>query len=269
MNEKKPTLTDPARELAELCGALQAASDHRGEDYLASVFGVEVWSREFYQIVFTIIERCSLVQRIIGDLDVDEDYKTELISRVTTIMGAFSATSMRQKWSQHGFQHVSEVHVGPLKAISGLARQRVAYARLSDDEIATIDGDVATLLEWLNEHQLAGEDFIRQALIEGLEHFRFRLSKLKWLGWGYTLDSLREVISAYMLLERSGIDRQSNPDAAAVLQKVGSVVQRIYGKVAATKDVAETGDWLLRAYGAGSLMYQSGQAAVAGLLAAT
>lgn len=266
MTQEAIVLTDPARELAELCGPLQVSNDKAGEVFLAERFQVKVWSPEFYQIIFTIIERCALVQRIITDLDVDDDYRAELITRVSVIMNAFSANAMKNGWSAYGQQQVSEVNVGPLKAISGLVRQRVAYRKLTVEEVDAIQDEVITLLAWLNEHQLAERDFIRQALIDGLEHFKFRLSRLQWLGWGYTLDSLREVISAYMLLERSGADPATNPDAAAVLQKVGGLVKDVYKKVSAAKEVSETGDWLLKAYGVGSLVYQAGKPLLAGFL---
>ena len=256
MADSEIILTDPARELAELCGTLQVATSQTGEKFLADCFQVEPWSREFFQIIFTIVERCALLKEIVAKIDLDEDLRGEILNHIDTIMSAFSATSMKTKWTDHGLANVGAVAVGPIKAISGLVRQQVAYRKLSSDEIGDILGQVDTLIEWLEDHQIAESDFIRQGLIEGLEHFSFRLSKLQWLGWGYTLDSLREVIAAYMILERSGASAQANPDAAAVLQKVGLLVKGIYEKVAAGKGIVETGDWLIRAYGVGSLIYQ-------------
>lgn len=173
---------------------------------------------------------------------------------------------MRAQWKDVGNKHLSPINVGPLKALSASVRQRVAYRKLDTAELAEILEETGNLLDWLREHQLEEQDFIRQAMIEGLERFQFRLERLAWLGWGYTLDSLREIIAAYMLLEREGIDPQDNPNAAAVLKKVGSVIQSVYERVATAKGVVETGDWLLKAYGAGSLVYQTGRPLIAGLL---
>lgn len=259
-------LTDPARELAELCGALQVTTNKSGETFLAERFEVDPWSRDFFEVIFTITERCGMLQGIVAELEIDDDFRTEMIANVQTIMTAFSAQAMRAQWKDYGLARVGSVHVGPLKALSASVRQRVAYRKLSADELEEILQDTGALLAWLKEHQLEDEDFIRQAMIEGLERFQFRLARLSWLGWGYTLDSLREIVAAYMLLERKGIDPQDNPNAAAILKKVGGVIKSVYQKVAAAKDVAETGDWLLRVYGAGSLVYQTGRPLIAGLL---
>jgi len=141
----------------------------------------------------------------------------------------------------------------------------VSYRKLSDAEVDEIFGEVEALRGWLSEHQLAEQDFIRQALLEGLERFLFRLERLSWLGWGYTLESLKEVVAAYMLLERKGIDPSEDPNSAAILQKVDATLKSVYQKVGVVKDVADMGDWLLKLYGAGALIYQSSPA-IAGLL---
>ncbi|MNQ92765.1 hypothetical protein D3C85_1081990 [compost metagenome] len=259
-------LTDPARELAELCAALQVETNKTGETFLAGRFAVDPWSREFFEIIFTITERCGTLQDIVRDLEIDDDFRDEMVGHVNAIMAAFSAQAMRAQWKDVGNKHLSPINVGPLKALSASVRQRVAYRKLDTAELAEILEETGNLLDWLREHQLEEQDFIRQAMIEGLERFQFRLERLAWLGWGYTLDSLREIIAAYMLLEREGIDPQDNPNAAAVLKKVGSVIQSVYERVATAKGVVETGDWLLKAYGAGSLVYQTGRPLIAGLL---
>lgn len=265
MTDEVIVLTDPARELAELCESLHSSSGSAGETYLAMKFGVEPWSREFFQIVFTIIERCALVKRLVADLDIDPDYQQEILGHIDMIMSAFSADSMKNAWANFGVGRVSQINIGPVKAVSGLVRQKVAYRKLSSSEVVELAVEVKTLISWLENHQLSEQDFIRQGLIEGLRSLEFRLDKLQWLGWGYTLDSLREVIAAYMLLERGGVDPNSNPDAAAVLQKVGAVIKSVYGKVQTAQSMTKSADWIARAYTAGSMIY-AGKPVVAALI---
>lgn len=269
MTEKQMVLTDPARELAELCEQLQHATETKGENFLAEHFSVPAWSPEFFHIVFAISERCTLVKRIVSDLEIDEDYKSEISEHIALIMEAFSATSMRTRWDQFGNIRVGALNVQPVKAISPLVRQRVKYTKIVNEDIVAIENEVATLLEWLKEHQLSEQDFIRQALIDGLDRFLFRLMKLQWVGWGYTLESLRDVIGAYLLLERGGIDAKVNPDAAAAFQKVGSFIKYVYGKVGVAKQAQEKGEWLLKMYGLGSLIYQAGGPLISGYLSSS
>jgi hypothetical protein len=142
----------------------------------------------------------------------------------------------------------------------------VAYRKLSEDEVAEIESEVSALVEWLNEHQLSEQDFLRQALLDGLCEFLFRVRNLRWLGWGYTLDSLRDVITAYMFLQRGELSPASAPDAEAMLQHVGATLKSVYAKVGTVKKAAETVNWLLGAYGAGTLVYNEARPFIAGLL---
>jgi hypothetical protein len=268
MNTKKVeglAMTDPARELVELCEALRVPSsaDISGEKHLAAHFNVDAWSIEFFEIVFTIMQRIKVVSDVVASLEIDEDFRTEILQHVAEIGEAFSAHSLRNKWSAVAATHTGPKNVQPLKGVAGLVRQKVSYRKLSAAEIDEVKNQVADLMRWLGDHQLSQHDFIRQALIEGLNKVDFRLKRLQWLGWGYTLDSLREVIAAYMLLEHTDIVPEINPDAEAALRKVGGFIKTVYEKMQTAKGVAETGDWLARAYVAGSLIYQGAPAITA------
>jgi len=245
-------VTDPARELAELCDRLKMPNDNKGDEWVAQVLGVEPWSREFYEAVFSVVERADFRLSLIDDLELDDDFKAQAASHVTKVKTAFNKHSLQNGWKQVGALAVSAENIQPIKMLSPLVRQKVEYPRLSDEERNELLADVDELLEWLREHQLKDRDFVRQALIEGLERFRFCLKRVGWLGWGYTLDSLREVIGAYMALER-GLDPTTDPIADAALKKAGAFVKGFYDKTQVFKGVVETGDFLLRAYGAAAL----------------
>ncbi|MES3048097.1 hypothetical protein [Sphingomonas faeni] len=258
-------MTDPARELAELCNALAPDLGHLGEVHLATHFKVDAWSFDFFQIIFTIIERVNLVKSIVAQLDMDDDIKDDLANHLDRIATAFSANSMRSHWSSIGGVQLGPVNVQPIKAVAGQVRQHVSYRKLADSDIENLRLEVDELIKWLKERQLNEQDFVRQAILEGLDRFQFRLSRLTWLGWGYTLESLRDVIAAYVMLER-GLDVEKNPDADAVLRKVGGLVQAVYSRLQTAKGAVETGDLMLKAYGLGSLWYH-GKPVIAGLLA--
>lgn len=259
------TQTDPARELAEICVRLQGNADARGDDWLAAKFGVKAWSKEFYEIVFCIVERADFLISIINELDLDEDFKGEAAQHVEAVKTAFSQRALSSPWKVVGAKAVDRENVQPLKMLAQTVRQKVSYPKLSDEEHDDLLADVDELIGWLEEHQIRDQDFIRQALLEGLKHFRFRLAHVGWLGWGYTLDSLREVIGAYMAMER-GLDPDVDPVAKAALQKVAAFVRDFYEKTKSFKDIVDTGDFLLRAYGAASLVSTTG--GLAGLLPA-
>lgn len=258
-------LTDPARELAELCTALGGVSTAAGDDHLASLFEVSPWSTEFYQIMACIVERAENLIRIVNGLDIDEDFKGEAIVHISMVKAAFAKNPLIHAWNAQGQGStlLSGSNIQPIKMLSPLVRAKVSYPKLSDVDVQVILAETAEFEDWLIEHQIAEQDFIRQALIDGLKQFRFRMTKIQWLGWGYTFGSLRDVIAAYKLLETT-VDPITNPDAEAVLRKSASFFVKIFAKVGVAKETVEKADFLLRAYGAINLVQQG--TSVAGLL---
>lgn len=259
-------LTDPARELAELCQKLHSPHfSGTGHKYLAAQFDVRAWSKDFYQIIFAILDRIELVKSIVIDLDLDTDVKSEALIHTEALAEAFQFQALQGSWHQGGSNHLSPVNVQPIKMLSTMVRQRLSYPKLSPEDVEELKSEVNTLLEWLREHQLSEQDFIRQALIDGLEQFLFRFDKLEWLGYGYAVASLRDIVSAYMALERSVTEPAAHPDAVAMMQKTAAVVRKIYNKVNVAKGVFEAGDFMLKAYGAASLAMTT-YPGIAGLL---
>lgn len=69
-----------------------------------------------------------------------------------------------------------------------------------------------------------------------------------------------------MALERGIVDETARyPDAEAVLKKTAAFVKGFFEKVQFAKEIVETSDFMLRAYGAATLITQGVQP-VAGLL---
>lgn len=261
-------LTDPARELVELCAALSTGQTNAaGDAFLSQHFGVQAWTNDFYRIIMAISDRIEVVRKLVEELELDADFRLEMLAHIDAIRSAFSQTAFSNAWSSFGLQRLSAENVQPLKALSGMIRPRLGYRKLSEEDVDEIGTQAAQLQEWLAEKNLVEHDFIRGLLIEALQSFRFRLEHFQWVGIGYTLEGLREVLSAYFALERAGIDPKVDPNAEAILKKVASLIRLAFGKVQVVKDVADTGDWLLKAYGAASAIYH-GAPLVAGLLSA-
>lgn len=184
---------------------------------------------------------------------------------IRTIQQTFSPNGLNNQWN-HSVQHyISPANVNSVKALSGLVRPLYAYPKLNEEEQAEILGEVERLLEWLNGHQLAERDFIRQAIMDGLRQFQFRLERIGWLGWGYTLDSLREVISAYLALERGMTDPNAAPDADAVLRKTAAWVKDVFAKVGTVRETAGDVAFMVLAYEQVVKIAQ-GKSAISGLL---
>lgn len=260
-----PTKTDPAKELAELCESLVTDVNLRGYDYLAERFGVPAWSKDFYQILFAILKRIDEVESLIDRLEADVDIKAERRGNLAAIRSAFAQESLYTNWkAPNGPYQLRAENSAPIKSLSPAIRKLAVVPKLSDQELQELLVDVEELLSWLRGHQLSDHDFIRQALIDGLTSFQFTAKHLRWVGWGYCINSLREVIGAYMALERGQNLANENAIYSAMQKKVQEFIGRAYRKLSAFRELTETGDFILRAYGACSAIRDS--ATIAGLL---
>jgi hypothetical protein len=262
------TITDPARELVDICSRLSAPSNRSGQDILAEAFGVQAWSTEFFQILFLISQRIDGLVEIVQELEMDQDLLDEAVQHVRAIQQAFTPSGVQNAWSHATNHYISPTHVGPVRMLVPQVRASRSYPKLDEEETAEILGSVEELLGWLKERQLHENDFVRQTIIDGLEQFHFRLSRIEWVGWGYSLQALRDVIGAYLALERGTLDLAAAPDADAVLRKVSNLVASVFEKIKVTKEFAETGDFMLKAYGAATLLIQ-GKQGIAGNSRAT
>ncbi|WP_133365034.1 hypothetical protein [Qipengyuania sediminis] len=259
-------ITDPAEEFALVCKALANSTNATGADWLASQFDVDAWSKEFYLILFAIIERGHYLIEFVEDLPSAAHISDQVRSNIEGLLQGFRLEHLSGSWQSYGAPHLTAANVSPILVLSAIIRPHVSYPRLSDEERETLLTEVGTLTDWLEEHQLQEQDFIRQALIEGLIHFHFRLKRVRWLGYGFALESLKEVIGAYMALERSYVDDGSMPMVGALLQKVSEGLKRIYDIAGVAKETTDRADFLLKAYGAASLYAHANAGGVAGLL---
>lgn len=247
--ENAIALTDPAREIVELCQRLIGASGNKtGDQYLADHFSVSPYSTDFFRIMAAIMGRFDHFEAIIKSLDFDTDFQDEMINHLAQIKLVFGNYGLHNQWASAGATRLSPENVQPLKALSPTVRQVVCYRRLTEEDVAAIAADATELLGWLNEANLADRDFIRGMLIDGLNEFLFRLNHFRWVGLGYTLDGLKAVIRAYLALEREGIDPANEPVAAAAVQKFTTFLGSVWEKTQTAREATDTADWALRMY---------------------
>lgn len=188
-----PSVTDPAEEFVLLCQNLASRSNDSGATFLASQFNVEPWSFEFFQIIFCIVERAEQLRRLVTDIPECSHISEHVKGSLANITMAFQAQAMGRSWAEHGFPHLGPSNTGIILGLSAHIRTKISYPKLDSDELLELKTIASELLNWLQEHQLNEHDFVRQAMVEGLQNFLFRLERLHWLGWGYALQSLRAV----------------------------------------------------------------------------
>lgn len=260
-----PSKTDPARELSDLIRSIEMNPNMRLDQGLAELFGVELWSSQFYQIVFVISTRIDDLVELIDLLPLDEDHRVEVAQNLRTIQQAFGPNGLQNVFGHSAKHYLSQTQVAPLALLSALVRPLRTYPKITDEEQNELLSMIDELTGWLNEHQLSEQDFIRQALLDGLSQLRFRLERLTWLGWGYTLHGLRDVISAYFALERGFPQDGTNPPAQAMLKHVGEFARTFFEKAGFAKETVELGEFMLKAYGTVQLVL-AGKTTIAGLL---
>ncbi len=258
-------ITDPAHELVQLLETLAAPSEMRASSFLADKFHVEEGSLEFYKILFSVIERIDLVSKLIETSPDTSHIRDDMIDHLGKVKIVFNVKSLNSSWSGIGAPALSSSNLLPLKMASPLLRQQVSYPSLLAEERDEVLALVEQLLEWLESHQLEDNDFIRQAIIDGLKMFVFRLERLEILGWGYSVDSLKEIITAYMAMEGGFHEDDTMPITQAALIKVGSTMKQVFERVGIAKDITERADFMLKTYGAVAIV-MDGSSGISGLL---
>lgn len=258
-------VTDVATEFAAMCRDLSRVERKKqGDVWLSERFGLEPWSADFYKVIFCILSRADEVGVIIGRLKIDETLLNALDANLAQIKSAFSKSYLNTAWDGNGGpSKLQPDNVAPISAIGPMVRQVSKLPKLSEEEIEDLIGDVDQLIDWLEEHQLKNEDFIRQAIIDGAKNFRFHLVQFKWVGVGYTIKSLREVIGAYLALEKSVGNAGENTTSMAMLKKVFGFLEKVNDTVGSAKDTASNAAFLLQFYGGYSVLKDSG---IAGFL---
>lgn len=257
--------TDPALELAELCDRLHVNSNERGDTFIGTAFGVEPWSAEFLEITHSIVERTVALEALLEGMKINQAVRSGAAAHLAQIRQAFTLADFANPWSSRGQRHVGPEHSSPIRMLSAGIPEQYRYPKLTADEADELIQMVDQLLEWLKDEQLRERDFIRESLIDGLERFRFRLERLEWFGWGFSIQSLRDVILAYLALER-GLKPNEDPKASVLLEKVGGLLRAVFKYASGAKDVGETAEWLLGVYRAAVIVAPTATGYVVGYL---
>jgi len=243
--------SDLARDLTDLCIELrQLPGKPDGPTALAGFFNVEPWSAEFMLIMASLNQRIEALRSMINSIELDEDIRESASSCLENIRNAFTAGGLLNQWSHSINTFLSDANVQPIRLTSGYIRERHGYIVPSKDEVDEMIAHAESLREWLVDANLQDRDFIRTALIEGIDSFIFKITRFGHFGWTEVLESLKSVVSAYMALERGMVEGAEPSIYEAAAKKVASFLKLSFEKVKSTKEVYEVSDWVLRGYGA-------------------
>lgn len=245
--------TNPASEFASVCRQLGQQVQQTGVEWLASQFETAPWSEDFYRVLFAIVQRGHYLMKLVDEIQEAAPIATEAKVHIAEVLKAFRAESLAGNWRDTSRNYLNGANVNPIGMLAGVVQPHICYKSLDNEKVTELLDDVSQLIGWLQDQQISERDFIRQALLEGLKEFQFRLIRLRWLGLGFALNGLKDVIFAYMALERGFVDDGSMPIIDALLKKTETILKSVYSQSGFAKDIVERGDFLLRMYGATSM----------------
>lgn len=245
------TFTDPADELARTCDRIiGAASMGRGDQTVASVVGVAPWSKEYFQVVFCLVEQADRVYDILRQQGLSESFLGRASTHLNEIKRAFTPEVSLMSWDMSGAtRDVLRQHVGSLAMLSPTVSRSSQYPLLHEIEIVALLEDIDQLLDWLRTHQLEEHDTLRAALVEGLEVYRVRLERIGWLGWSYSAEALRVTIGAYLAVERGHTSTDAAPITEAALIKLGEFFGKIWRYAGTVSDATDRVGNAIKLYG--------------------
>ncbi len=244
--------TDLALEIATLCEKCQTNTNVDGLQALSSFFGVKIYSKELFLILHIIHERFDLLAEILDVIDYDEEMKDDWKNRLMQLRAVFSFPAIKGTWNHNPGTQNSKLttdNIQTIKTLSMPVRALYPLRRLSVEELDELKAQTTEFLGWLEAHQLKDDDFIRANLISGVKSFLFRLEHFEWVGVSHSLKGLKEVIDAYLLLEKGEAVHGGSEDYSAMAKKTAAFAKRAYDGLSATKSVGEMATWLLAVYG--------------------
>lgn len=250
-----------AVDLAKLCERLSVKTSETGENYLATRFHVAPSSPQFYEIIAVIIGMTHTIESALDASTLHPLAVENGRSHLDAIRAGFAVNKLSGNWHPYGVEQLGAAHRDPVLMLSG-SLPSLNYEKPSNEDVQAILADAQDLLGWLEEHEIDESDFIRLCIIDGLKRFIFRVEAIGWVGWPYAVEGLREVVGAYLALER-GHDPELHPKATALMQKVTSKLTRAFSFVGKGRDASENIDFLLSVY-RGAI--QPGAAFIAGYL---
>ena len=260
--------TDPARELAS---TLEQLTNHPNpnatlDTAIAGLARVEAWSSGFFLVLFELIRRCELVEQEIDRLPLDDDVKADAVRSIQKMQVYLNQKQIMNQSVAQSKSPLGGQNITILKMLSSQVRENLSYELLAEEQREELLEEVRQLISWLREQQDEETDFIRQALIDGLVSFEFRLDRLGWFGAGYVIDGLKEVLHAYLALQ-GAIPEVSNGDELikAMLLKTRGFMAKAVETFNFAKGASENTGWALQVYGAASALHDGSQT-ISGLL---
>lgn len=241
------TITDPARELADVADKLSVGSGLKGEDYLAERFGVAPWSTDFVKILACILERADLVARIIARSELDPGDKAIAATHLVSFKSAFTGVMLRKVWHESGAGiTIVTQHGGPIRFMSATIKNHIKYPQLTEEEVAELVNHIDRYLSALGENDQE-LPFVKQAITDGLTAFRFQLVKIGWMGSGYALAAFRQVNTVYEMSERMH-QLEGTAERPALLDGLANIVASFRSKVDSAQGWYDTGETVWKAY---------------------
>jgi len=238
-----PEATNIAEELHALCVRLDITSDVQGDQFLAESFQVEAWSQDFFEVLSGITERMDALLTLIDTLSIRDTVKANAKDHLGHMKRAFSRPALVSPWRQHGQPCVAPPRRDPILGLSAVLHT-YDFDTPTQAEAAQIKADANELLCWLEEFQLSEKDFIRECIVVGLRRFLFQIERLEWFGWGGATAGLKEVMGAYLALER-GLDAEVHPQAVALMKKVIAKLALPLRLLARGREIHDDGEFAL------------------------
>jgi len=238
--------TNVAIEFAHMCQNLAYPDERSGGEVLAERFQVAAYSPEFFEMLAIITGITRQLEAALASESIHPSIVSNATGHLQAIREAFSRHGLNGAWKGIGSQSLGAAHSDPVLHLSGHLRS-LDYIKPSPDEVSEILADARGLLQWLEENEIEQSDFIRVCIIDGLKRFIFRLEKIGFIGWPHAIESLREIVGAYLALERGYIPAEM-PKTGALMKKVAAALELPITIISKAREAKDNIEFLTLAY---------------------
>lgn len=246
--------TDPASELAVVCQILSADYQHSAADFLALTFETTAYSREFFKVLFVIMEKIDELINIVDEIPIDISFIVTAKSMINEIALPLNPAGLQSSWNSGRSTRISAQKHFSLGMLSGYVKEKIRYPKLSEQESNELSIILDDLKSAIAQTDLNEVDFVRDAAINYIEESKFIVKRLHFFGWRYGIYSLKELVLLYFAVENMTKMPECSPQVIAFHQRLGAGLERLNQGFKVGRDWKDNFGILAISYGAGATL---------------
>jgi hypothetical protein len=216
------TLTDPAKELAELGHTFRNASLGKNPlqnvDGIAQCIGIKSDDPNLLEILGVINSRLVALQKLamaIEDQDIDGKLKKQIVQATNSFISFLNPKHASGQFDAARNQFLSDRHLTAIEWFSQIARKHRTFKVIGSEDRTEVQGKIADTLVQVSEDATL-DHWQRVLLVDGLQRLNFVITYLPFLGHDFAISETILVQERSRALVEQLIAAKADDESSAI-----------------------------------------------------